>query len=371
VQSPDALVKDVDGNTVAAGDVISPTLFITPHPDGSDVRYARFWYTVSDGVGVSDSTQIFVQVVQVDDPPRPTLSPVLTYYEDAAFGENVFLMGGHDVEGSRYRVRFTVRPEIRGGLYYIEQNDTTLITPATTTLDNTDDVAFGWPMTFVPDPNDWDTTEYVNFSYVLEQIPDGLTGPENTVQIKIVPVNDAPATNITGIGSAQNHELNATVIADGGYIVPHIAVTDADIDGLAVGIDPSAEYKVTIVSTGNVAFGLDYFDYLDALVPFDGLDTDSTTFTMPFDVTSRGFRPDLTLDNLLSSLVIQAGAAGTGTITITIDDQANFGACSATGDPTDPPAPCAKTSVTTINFDVQAGTPPTETTTVTLTPVGG
>jgi hypothetical protein len=168
-----------------------------------------------------------------------------------------------------------------------------------------------------------------------------------------------------GIGTAENHDLNATVIAGGDYAVPDISITDPDIN-----LDPSAEFKVTIAASGAASFDLDYGFYFDAL-EFDGIGTDSLTFTMPYDASDMGGRPNLTLDNLLSTLHIIPDAVGIGTIIITIDDQGNFGACTATGDPVNPPAPCVKTSVTTINLDVQAGTPPADGTQITLTPVGG
>ena len=364
--SPVAVWETAAGIPLVAGNSYAPTdVFFTPHPDGFGPFYARIYYILTDGKAESDVAMAEVHVTGINDPPRPTLASTLNYYEDT---QPVFLMGGHDPEGNIYRVRYTIRPDnFGGGFYYISPSGDELITPATTALDNSSDISFGWPIRFVPGPNDYGVGAdhfWDSFCYVLEEIPSGFTGPENCVTVNVLPVNDPPELDITGIGKAQNHDLTTSLIQGGTYSLPAVAVTDDDINE---GPEPqdTSEFAVRIENSGDGILDLETFDYEDALVVFNKTDH-VITFKMRFDVTSSGFRPDLTLNALLSNLKFQAGSGTSDTLTITIDDQGAVGVCSS-DDHTDP---CPKQSVTTIGITTAPGTPPDGAPTMVLAPAG-
>jgi hypothetical protein len=350
---------DVDGNECFIGTTLTdPHVTFTPAPDGYSGHdtYTFLGYTVNDGLATSDPAYLTISVLEVDDTPRATKYGDLFLWEDQPLH---FFMGGLDVEGDRFRMRMVDAPFLRGFLiqHWIWGDIAITTQPR---LFGESDTASNWPMSFEPFADDYDEDNYNSFSYVVEEIKNGILSSEARITFRVRPVNDAPVMTIDGIGTAQSHALEAAVVSGGTYALPTLAFEDKPNE---IGPSRPDEALVTFETTGGGHIAINTFFLEAASIEVSASDT-RISFAMPYDISAITGLPGTTIDTVLNSLRYTPMTAGPDTLTLTVNDQGSFGACA----PDDPMDPCPKETMTVIDLEIEAGTPPAEEAVMTLIP---
>jgi len=227
----DTLFVDSIAAQPANGSVVinaDDTLTYTPDPDynGAD----SFTYTASDGNGGFDTATVTVTVNAINDAPIAADDSIATN-EDTPITYNV-LANDTDIDGDT----LAVASVIQGTNGTVSLN-----------VDNT--------VTYAPNAN-YNGSDSFTYSVI-----DGQGGIDTaTVNVTVIPVNDAPVANDDDFTTVEDTLL--------GVAAPGVLANDSDMDG-----DSLTASLVADVSNGTLTFHTDgSFDYLPN-ADFNGIDS--------------------------------------------------------------------------------------------------
>lgn len=175
---------------------------VTFTPDNNFNGVASFTYTVSDGLSISNSATVTVNVAAVNDAPVVN-NHIFTTIEDTGITYSVSDLLSNDIDAEGDALNIVAVANGAGGKVALSADQTTLM--------------------FTPDVN---FNGSANFTYTIS---DGKSiSNSGTVMVEVAAVNDAPI--------ASNDTLSATQYFASTYNVSELLANDTDVDGNALTI---------------------------------------------------------------------------------------------------------------------------------------